>query len=157
MDKVPEGARLKKTGAFNLPGPARQNVALRATVRGIKQTLLLAMRVSVDNGDLRSYNAVLKPDGSSEIYRKGGPAGSANLSQRAPIPGFDPAARHTFEFRAVDDVLTVIVDGQAFEPVRDANFKKGGLSLTGDAGMIIEKLEVADLKAAPTASPAAAP
>jgi hypothetical protein len=164
VEQVPEGARLNARAAFNLPSGARQNAALRVSVRGLKESFLLVMRVTSDAGgkNLRTYQASLNTDGFGRIIRRDSSQSPAETELRryGPIPGFVPDARHTFEFRAVDDMLTVILDGQAFEPVRDAALTKGGMSLTGDPGMIIEKVEVADLtslKAAGAVTPSSVP
>lgn len=161
IERVPEGARLKAKAAFHLPGGGRQNFVLRATVRGLKDWLTLVVRSSGSDREktLRYYQAKLNSDGTGRLSRTDGPQPPTGfeLARFGPIPGFDPAARHTLEFRAVDDVLTVIVDGQAMESVQDATLEKGGLSITGDPGMIIEKLEMADLSAQlPAAGSAAA-
>ncbi len=160
IEPSPEGWKVAERRSFQITLGEKQNVALRATVRGIKETLTLVVRASGSDAakNMRNYQAWLKPDGSVVIVRKDQtqPASDIELSHSAPIPGFSPAASHTFEFRAVDDVLTTTVDGRVLEAVRDASNTKGSLAFVGNAGMIVEKLELSDLTGLKSAAAAVA-
>ncbi|MBX7210017.1 MAG: SUMF1/EgtB/PvdO family nonheme iron enzyme [Verrucomicrobiaceae bacterium] len=154
-----EGGKVTERANFNISPGEKQNVALRATVRGMNNDLNLGVRGSggVTAKIARNYRASFAPDGSVRIIRYDltQPTVDTELSKSAPIPGFSPDARHTFEFRAVDDVLTATVDGRVVGPVRDASFTKGGLVFVGNPGMIVEKLEMADLTGVKTAAASA--
>lgn len=159
FDASPGGWKVNKRAAFNLTLGSKRDVALRATVRGITDPLVLVLRNTGGAGkDLRNFQATLRADGSVVIHRKDETQATAvtELGHSAPVPGFSPDARHTFEFRAVGDGLTATLDGRVTVSVRDAAFEKGGQSLTGNAGMIVEKLELADLSAQPPAAGASA-
>lgn len=158
LTKVADGAEVKRRDPpIGMPlGPPSDDIAVRVRVRGIKGTVTFSLRGAggIATGDMRSYIAHLRTDGSGVIQRRDANDKLVKLADFPAIPAFDKAATHTVEFRAEGDLLTLRVDGQTLGTVRDATFAKGGTAyFVGDPGMVIEALEYLDLsKASPSAA-----
>ena len=60
-----------------------------------------------------------------------------------PLPaGFDEKAEHTYEFRAMDDVLSLSVDGQELVSVRDGTIDQPGRCHTyGLSGLEVRAIQ----------------
>ena len=143
MTKVPEGARVNEFKAAYFGGQER-DVAVRITARVISQELVIFIRSKTVEGGFNRYWVSIAPDGNSRIL-KGLPSSESVLAQCPAPPGYSARDRHTIQFRAVGDLLTLTVDGRPIGTARDGDITNGGLYFVAGVGSIIEKLEYLDL------------
>ncbi len=138
------GSRVTSTtrkGVFFADGAKLKDLAVRVTVRGISEYCALYFRHEASE----NYQAVLVRDGACKIVLT--KIGGGELVRSSPIPGFDAARTHVFEFTALGDRLTVKVDGVETCTVENQTLQAAGMFyFTGDTGTLIEKLEYRALK-----------
>ena len=147
MTKVPEGARVNEAIPAYFGGQHR-DIAVRITARVISQDLAIFIRSkqTVEGGGHNRYWVSIAPDGNSRIIKGLVTSSESVLLALYPAPtGYSARDRHTIEFRAVGDLLTLTIDGRPIGTARDGDVTNGGLYFVAGVGSIIEKLEYLDL------------
>lgn len=122
-----------------------KDAAIRITVSNVSSYSSIYLRMTGVPGAMKNYQAVFHRTGIVKISVNGTKPGGEELLMVQPKPDFDGRARHRLEFQAVGDVLTVSVDGKEVGTVRNNALREGQAYFTGDAGMLLEKLEYREL------------
>ncbi|MDZ4403122.1 serine/threonine-protein kinase [Prosthecobacter sp.] len=152
------GARVMANGGTGFTG-SRQfftDMSLRVTARGGNEGHPPYWGALLSHGQGKGYGARINPKGTAELRLHMPTGGGSKELQSFKLPaGFDYAARHTLEFRAIGDELTFILDDVKLGSVRDSTLTGGrSPSFDGSVGGLIEKFEY---KAMPKLSGSPAP
>ncbi len=139
-------ARAEATNGTPVISKPVRDAAVRAVAHGFEKHIALGLRGGkLVNGRLEGYAAAIDARGYVELacFRPG--TTEHDVLTTAKVPGLDPQASHTLEFRAVGDRLTVQVDGKQVIERHDSTYTQGTSAFVTEPGTIIEKLEYAIL------------
>lgn len=128
--------KIASVRAWAVRGGEIADVALRATVSGSNY---LNLTLRSDSGN-RRYRAGYIPGGAF-ILIDTGPGQNEELKSVPQPVGFIETDRHTAEFRAQGDTLTLFLDDQEIIHVHDMRITTGDGYIFTNPGTLIEKLE----------------
>ncbi|MEQ1859259.1 MAG: serine/threonine-protein kinase, partial [Chthoniobacteraceae bacterium] len=136
--------------------PISRDGAIRATWKLSSEVPLIGQtepsislrKGSPDTGTSVSYTATIGAEAARldlHTWEAGRKADRRGLG-RWPLPsGYDRTQEHTFEIRAVGDLLTISLNGQPLGTVRDSSAQEGGFGFTPAKGASIRKVEYLSL------------